>query len=160
VASEELPHVDEHSVVVEAPPDEVWRAALKVLHRTFGTGPSPTVARLLGCEPSSTNGWDRPGVGSTVPGFRIVEAQPPRLLVVAGRHRFSRYAIVARIEPHGRDSRLRLETRATFPGAHGAAYRLAVLGTRLHVLVTRRMLGQIARAAERAVADHKPVDSG
>jgi hypothetical protein len=160
VPLDDLPHVDEHSVVVEAPPEAVWRAALKVLHGTFGTGPSPAMARLLGCEPMSTSGWDRPGVGSTVPGFRIVEAEQPRLLVAAGRHRFSRYGIVARIEPHGRDSRLRLETRATFPGAHGAAYRLAVLGTRLHVLVTRRMLGQIARAAERAVADHKPAEGG
>ena len=86
--------------------------------------------------------------GSTVPGFRVVTAEPPRLVVVAGRHRFSRYGIVFRVEPAAAGCRVRAETRAVFPGPHGALYRLAVIGSRGHVLVTRRLLGQVARRAE------------
>ncbi|RFU20784.1 hypothetical protein [Geodermatophilus marinus] len=149
---EELPPVDEHSLVVGAPPPAVWTGVLEVLGSAFGTGTSPALARLLGCEPSATTAWGRAGVGSTVPGFRVVAARPPRLLVLAGRHRFARYAIVARVEPCGSGSRLGLETRAAFPGLRSAAYRLAVIGTGGHVLVTRRLLRQVARAAERAAA--------
>ncbi|MGY1709913.1 hypothetical protein ACI8AC_10425 [Geodermatophilus sp. SYSU D00758] len=147
---EDLPSVDAHSLVVGAPPPAVWNAVLQVLGSAFGTGTSPALARLPGWEPSATTGWDRPGVGSTVPGFRVVTAQPPRLLVVAGRHRYARYGIVARVEPRGSGSRLGLETRAAFPGRRGAAYRLAVIGTGGHAVVTRRLLRRVAHAAERA----------
>jgi hypothetical protein len=89
-------------------------------------------------------------VGSTIPGFRIVTAEPPRLLVVAGRHRFSRYGIVFRIEPTGRGSRCSAESRAAFPGPLGAAYGLAVVGSGGHVVAVRRLLRSVARAAETA----------
>ena len=145
----DLPHVDEHAVDVDAPPEAAWAAVLAVLHAGFGGSGPRRIAAALGCDPRTTNGWERPAVGSTVPGFRIVTAEPPRLLVIAGRHRFSRYGIVWRIEPAGAGSRIRAETRAAFPGPHGALYRLAVIGSGGHVVVTRRLLARVARRAER-----------
>jgi hypothetical protein len=148
VPLEDLPHVDEHSRVVPAPSEATWDAVLRVLRAAFGSAGSRRVARLLGCEPAHLSGWDRPMEGSTVPGFRIVAAEPPSLLVVAGRHRFSRYGIVFRLEPADGGTRVRAETRATFPGPHGRLYRLAVVGSGGHVVVTRRLLAQVARTAE------------
>jgi hypothetical protein len=149
VPLEDLPHVDEHAVDVAAPEWSAWEAALATLRSAFGgTGPRRAAA-LLGCDPRTTTAWDAPDVGSTVPGFRVVAAEPPRLLVVAGQHRFSRYGIVFRVQPTPAGCRVRAETRAAFPGPHGALYRLAVIGSRGHVLLTRRLLGQIARRAER-----------
>ena len=144
----ELPHVDEHAVEVAAPPEAAWEAVLAGMRGAFGRSGARRIAAALGCDPRRTSSWDRPTVGSTVPGFRIVTAEPPRLLVVAGGHRFSRYGIVWRIDPAGRGSRIRAETRAEFPGPHGALYRLAVVGTGGHVVVTRRLLAQMARRAE------------
>jgi hypothetical protein len=148
VPLEELPYLDEQAVVVAAPTEAIWTAVPRTLADGFGARPARQAARLLGCDPTSTSGWDRPGVGSTVPGFRIVTAQPPQLLVVAGRHRFSRYGIVVRIEPGAGGTRLRAESRATFPGPHGALYRLGVVGSGGHVLAVRRLLRQVRRAAE------------
>ena len=145
----DLPHVDEHAVDVTAPPAAAHAALLTVLRGAFGTTAARAVAVALGCEPSATSGWDDPDVGSTVPGFRITEARPPGLLVVAGRHRFSRYGIVFRIDSTGSGCRLRAETRAVFPGPQGALYRLAVIGSGAHAVVTSRMLRSAARVAER-----------
>lgn len=145
---EDLPHVDEHAVDVAAPPETAWASVLRVLPGAFGRPPAPRVAAVLGCDPRTTTAWDRPDVGSTVPGFRVVAAEPPGLLVIGGRHRFSRYGIVWRIEPTATGSRVRAETRAVFPGPHGALYRLAVIGTGGHVVATRRLLAQVARRAE------------
>ncbi|MCV2489127.1 hypothetical protein OF117_07100 [Geodermatophilus sp. YIM 151500] len=147
---ERLPPVDEHAVLVAAPPEAVYDAVLAILATTFGTGRARLVAGLLGCDPPSTAAWRRPAVGSSVPGFRVVAADRPGLLVVAGRHRFSRYGIVFRVQPAGRWVRVRAETRAAFPGPHGAAYRLAVIGSGGHAVTVRRMLRRIARVAERA----------
>ena len=147
---EELPRVDEHARVVGTPPEVVWDAVLHTMRSAFASAGSRRVARLLGCDPAGLTGWDRPTEGSTVPGFRIVTAQPPSLLVVAGRHRFSRYGIVFRLEPGDGGTRLRAETRAAFPGPHGALYRLAVVGSGGHVVVTRRLLAAVARTAERS----------
>jgi hypothetical protein len=148
VLLDDLPHIDEHAVHVVAPPAAAWTALLAVLHGTTDTR-ARAVAVALGCDPSTTSGWERPHVGSMVPGFRIAAAEAPELLVVAGRHRFSRYGIVFRLEPEGTGSRLRAETRAAFPGPHGALYRLAVIGTGAHVVATRRMLRSVARVAEK-----------
>ena len=145
---EDLPHVDEHVVDVAASPEEVFAAILVVMRGTFGRPAARRIAVALGCDPQDTSAWERPSVGSTVPGFRIVTADPPHLLGVAGRHRFSRYAIVWRVEATATGSRVRAETRAVFPGPHGALYRLAVIGTGGHVVVTRRLLAALARRAQ------------
>ena len=145
---EDLPRIDEHTVSVPAAPETAWRALLATLHGTFAAPAAAAAARVLGCDPAGTSGWDRPGVGATVPGFRIVSADEPKLLVVAGRHRFSRYGLVARLEPVEDGTRVRLESRAAFPGPHGRVYRLAVVGTGGHVVAVRRMLAGVRRAAE------------
>ena len=149
MAVDALGFLDEHAVVVEAAPDTVWDAVLGMVRGTFdGTG-ARLFARVVGCDPPAPSGWDDPGVGTTVVGFRIVEANRPGRLVVEGRHHFSRYGIVFRIEPTDRGTRCTIESRADFPGIRGRLYRLAVVGTRGHVLAVRRMLRDIARDAGR-----------
>lgn len=83
-------------------------------------------------------------------GFRVVRAEAPHELALEGEHRFSRYALTFRVDDLGPGrSRVRAETRAAFPGLKGATYRALVIGTRVHVLAVRRMLGAIRRRAER-----------
>jgi hypothetical protein len=147
---EELPRIDEHAVTVAAAPGAVWEAVLRTLAHTFSPAPARWGTRLLGCDPPSTSAWERGDVASAVPGFRIVEARRPHLLVVAGQHRFSRYGIVFRIEPGGADTVCRAESRAAFPGLRGALYRLAVVGSGGHVVGVRRLLGAVRADAERA----------
>jgi hypothetical protein len=72
------------------------------------------------------------------------------VLVMEGRHRFSSYALIFRLEQvsAGR-SRLRAESRAALPGLAGGVYRLLVIGTGGHVVVVRRLLSVIKRRSER-----------
>src|SRR4051794_2396917 len=144
---EELPRIDEHSVTVAASPDAAWDAAVESIRRSFAGAPTPPVARVLGCDPAVATGeW--PAVGAAVPGFRVATAERPHLLVVEGRHRFSRYGIVVRIEPAGGGARVTAESRAAFSGLHGRAYRLAVVGSGGHALAVGRLLRHVARSAE------------
>jgi hypothetical protein len=91
--------------------------------------------RVLGATPAS--------------GFGVDERIPGERIELSGRHRFSRYRLVFTVTPgpSPHSSRLRATTYAAFPGPHGAAYRLLVIGSRLHVLATRRMLGAVAARA-------------
>jgi hypothetical protein len=148
----DLPRIDEHAVTVAAPPDAVWDAVFAALGAAFAGPAARAGAALLGCRPAAASGWERQAVGSAVPGFAVVTAERPHLLVVAGRHRFSRYGIVVRIEPDPAGAVCRAESRAAFPGLHGALYRQAVVGTGGHVLAVRRLLAGIRQAAERAAA--------
>jgi hypothetical protein len=134
-----LPYVDEHAREVEADAGEAWEALLVVVERSFGGARVARIARLLGCEDEC--------------GFHVARSEPPRELALVGRHRFSRYALIFRIDALGPGrSRVRAETRAEFPGLKGAGYRALVIGTRGHVLATRRLLGAVERRAERAAA--------
>lgn len=135
----DLPFVDEHRQAVTASPEAVWAAVARVLRRT--TGESSTFAKVLGCEPLRATPVFEGNAGETVPGFRVVEATPGRM-VLRGRHRFSDYALTFAFE----GGELRAETRAAFPGVLGGLYRAAVIGTGGHRLITRRMLRQIAHA--------------
>jgi hypothetical protein len=148
----DLPRLDEHEVAVAAAPGAVWDAVFAALGEAFTVPPARWAARLIGCDPAAASGWDRQAVGSAVAGFAVVTAERPHLLVVAGRHRFSRYGIVVRIEPEAAGARCRAESRAAFPGPHGALYRQAVVGTGGHVLGVRRLLAGIRRTAEAAPA--------
>lgn len=144
-----LPFVDVHTVVVAAEPVAVWRAVGEVVGRSFAGGRSQGVARVLGCADRTASGARPPAVGATVPGFRVVTADEGQTLALAGRHRFSAYALVLRLEREGPGrTRLRAETRAAFPGPAGRLYRLLVIGSRAHRLVVRRMLARIRRRAE------------
>ena len=141
-----LPFVDEHATVVEAEADAVRRGIGDALDGAF----TPGWARLVGC-PDRTASGPRPlAVGSTVPGFRVAATDHHRELVLVGRHHFSTYALVFRIERAGAGrTRLSAETRAGFPGPFGRLYRLLVIGSGAHAVLTRRLLSSIRGHAER-----------
>jgi hypothetical protein len=149
-----LPFVDEHSVEVSAPRERTWEALVASL--------GPRAGRPAGDRRSGADRFARalrvrdlhatgafPEVGSTMRGFRVDAGEPPARLLLAGRHRFSDYELEFRVEPLGDDrSRLVAETRAAFAGL-GRVYRMLVIGTRIHVLVAKRMLNRVRAAAEK-----------
>ncbi|MDX6603265.1 MAG: hypothetical protein QOF13_2467 [Solirubrobacterales bacterium] len=146
--TEHLPHVDEHSVVIEADPDVAWDALLRVADRSFAS--AGRASRLLGCADVAASGPRPLASGSTLPGFHVETAERPRELALAGRHRYSDYALIFRLDDDDRKgTNLRAETRAAFPGLKGRAYRALVIGTRGHVLLTRRLLARVKHRAER-----------
>jgi hypothetical protein len=146
----DLPFIDEHSIEVAASPGRVWSALRQTLSPSGGRS-RERFARLLGASETRSHG-DPLEPGSTITGFRIVRARAPTELVLEGEHRFSRYALIFHLEalPAGR-SRVRAETRAAFPGVRGGAYRALVIGTRAHVLATKRLLHSVRMRAERSI---------
>jgi hypothetical protein len=152
--SDQLPHVDEHSVEIEAGADATWESVLRVAEGSTASAAKARIARLLGCADTEASGPRPLGAGSAFPGFRVEAAERPRELALVGGHRFSDYALIFRIDDLGGGrTRLRAETRAEFPGLSGRVYRALVIGTRGHVVATRRLLGFAKRGAERA---HRP----
>ncbi|MFJ8108490.1 hypothetical protein [Streptomyces sp. NPDC096132] len=140
-----LPYVDEHATVVAAEADAVWRGIGDALDHSF----TPGYARLVGCPDRTPSGPRPPARGSTMPGFRVAAADQGRELTLVGRHYFSTYALVFRLDAAGPGrTRLRAETRARFPGPLGALYRLLVIGTGAHAVLTGRLLAGIRRRAE------------
>ena len=139
----ELPFVDEHSQPFDAPPGAVWSALLRTFRRrSRATG---RLARVLGCDPSESTPLFTGRPGQTVPGFRVVEAEPGRRLTLSGRHRFAAYALTFVVG----GGHLRVQTHAAFPGAVGSLYRTAVIGSGGHGLVTRYLLKHVAQRASR-----------
>ena len=129
-------HVDEHSVTLAVPPEAAYAAVRSYAAGLVGppTGRARVLlARVLGTDPPS--------------GFAVAEEQPPRLLSLAGRHRFSRYVLDLRVDPEPGGSTVTAVTWADFPGPRGAVYRTLVIGSRGHVLAVRRMLAGIADRA-------------
>jgi hypothetical protein len=144
-----LPQVDERTTVVAASATEVWQGLVETVDGAFGRSRSAGYARLVGCADRTASGPRPLAQGSTVPGFRVASAEPGRELVLIGRHHFSTYALVFRLEEAGDGrTRLRAETRARFPGPGGALYRLLVIGSGGHALVTGRLLTAVRRRAE------------
>lgn len=136
---------DTHSVHIDAGREVVWPALLRMVERAAPGG----FARFLGCLDTAASGPRPIAVGSAVPGFHVVAVDEPRELVLAGRHRYSDYELVFRLDDLGPGrSRVRAETRAVFPGASGRLYRAMLVGTSAHVLATRRMLAKVKRDAE------------
>lgn len=131
-----------------ASPERTWEALLRTAGGAFGGRAKSAFARALGCDEPQRTG-DAGTRGSTLVGFRVAESDPPRLLGLEGRHRFSRYRLAFEVEPSRSGSRVTATTHAEFPGPHGKAYRALVIGTRGHVLVTTRLLRAVRRRAER-----------
>jgi hypothetical protein len=153
LAAEELPYIDAHTIEVQAPAASVWDEIVEHTLRNFGAGMGPLgpyATRLGGCPyvEAPPPGRDVP---ETIVGFRVARAEQPSLIVLAGEHRFARYSLTLRVEPvgSGSSSRLTAETRASFPGARGRAYRRIVIGTGGHVIVVMRMLMAVRRRVER-----------
>lgn len=141
------PRVDEHSVVVQAPPEAVWKATLTTVEQSFY--PLRMVARALGCHDVSVRGPRPLTVGSAFPGFHVVTADAPRELWLAGGHRFSDYALILRLDGLADGTvRLTADSRASFPGLHGTIYRTLVIGSRGHVLAVKRLLAAVKHRAE------------
>jgi len=144
-----LPYLDEHATSIAANPDAVWDALLEALDGAFSRQGAATFARIVGCADHEASGPRPLEPGSTIPGFRVVTSTPGTELVLAGRHRFSSYALTFRLQ-HGAPGRaeLRAESRATFPGVAGGAYRLLVVRSGGHVVAVRRLLSAIRHHAE------------
>ncbi|GAA1057575.1 hypothetical protein GCM10017608_17560 [Agromyces luteolus] len=142
---EPLPFVDEHAVEATADRDGVWRALVAVVAHVA----SARFAALLGAEDVASDAPAMPTPGAVVPGFHVVAADPPDHLALAGRHRFSDYELVFRVDELGPGrSRLRAETRAIFPGWRGSIYRTMLMRFGLHRAATQRMLRAVRRHAE------------
>lgn len=144
-----LPFVDEHTETIAAAPDRVRVALMETLERALSRPGAAAYARLVGCVPHEAAGPRPLTVGSTVPGFAVTAAEDGGEVVLEGRHRFSSYALVFRLDPDAEGhTRLGAETRASFPGLTGGLYRVVVIGSRGHVVATRRLLAAVGRRAE------------
>ena len=128
----DLPFVDEQRTTVEAPLEAVWRGLRRFVDRMLAVNAGRVLTRVLGTHPPA--------------GFEISEEVPPLRLALSGRHRFSHYLLVFELDPQGQQTVLRALTYARFPGPHGGVYRVLVIGTRLHVAATQRLLDSIRRA--------------
>jgi hypothetical protein len=145
-----LPYVDELTVDVAADRDATWAALLRIVESSFASARGRGPARLLACEDTEPSGPRPLARGSAFPGFHVETAEPGDKLALAGRHRFSTYLLTFRLKDAGGGrTKLTAETRATFPGLKGGVYRALVIGTRMHVLVTRRLLSAAKRRGER-----------
>ena len=135
-----LPFVDEHRVLIGAPPAAVW-AALTAEVARFGGGGG--LAALLGTEPRRASGT-LPEPGATIPGFAVDHVAPGRELRLAGRHRFSRYTLTLVLDG---GTTLTARTHAAFPGLTGRAYRALVIGSGAHRVAVGRLLAAVRRRA-------------
>lgn len=105
-----LPFVDEHVAVIAADAATVWTALVEVVERMASTRPAVAYARLVGCADQRPAGPRPLAAGSVVAGFHVVAAAAGQSLDLAGRHRFSVYALSFRLEPvDGGRTRLRAE---------------------------------------------------
>jgi hypothetical protein len=147
----EPPFLDEHATTIAAGVDDVWPALVEVVERGLSHVGMSTYARLIGSDEWTASGPRPLAEGSTVPGFRVIRAVPGSELALAGRHRFSSYALTFRLHQAGPSrSRLRAESRAAFPGVAGRGYRLLVVGSRGHAFAVRSVLANVRRRAERS----------
>lgn len=147
--ADQLPHLDEHTTLVGASADDVWRGLCAELERSFSRAPAAAYARLVGASDTRAAGPRPLAEGSAFPGFRVLVASPGEQLTLQGRHRFSSYLLIFRIEPQGPGrTRLRAESRAAFPGTAGGAYRRLVFGSGGHAVGMRRLLTAVRRTSE------------
>ncbi|SEF11299.1 SRPBCC family protein [Jiangella alba] len=144
-----LPFVDEHQVLVPAPPSAVW-AALGA--HVGGMRAAGALSWVLGTTPRRSSGVPLEP-GATVPGFAVAAVQPERLVRLAGRHRFSHYALTFTLAAAPGGTTVSARTEAAFPGPHGRAYRLLVITSGAHRLAVARILRDVR---ERASVSARP----
>jgi hypothetical protein len=127
-----LPFVDEHVIRIAQSRERVWTALQRQVAASLRLPERGLLARTLRTEPPE--------------GFRVTQSVPPERLTLAGRHRFSRYQLTFELTgaPAG-PTDLCARTHAAFPGVRGRAYRMLVIGTRGHVVATRRILAAVRR---------------
>jgi hypothetical protein len=146
VSGADLPFVDEHQVLVSAPPRQVWSALVAQLAES-GSAWAGAYGRLVGAEPGKAAGVF-PAAGATLPGFVVREVVPMRRVVLAGRHHFSRYTLTYGVQERGGTTLLSARSHARFPGLHGRLYRALVIGSGAHRVIVGRLLRAIARRAQ------------
>jgi hypothetical protein len=139
-----LPFIDEHSIKIDATPAQAWEAVAGTMARVGGPA-FPVFARLVGCEDVQRSPASA-GLPSTMTGFHVTSAVKPETIVLAGRHRFSRYELRFDVDS---DGTVRAGSFAAFPGVTGRLYRAAVIGTGGHKFAMHRLLGAIKARAER-----------
>lgn len=127
-------HLDDHRVLIPAPRDRVWQAALDHVDRLLRRG--RPIAWLLGADPPN--------------GFAVTAQEPHEQLDLSGRHRFATYLL--RLEftsPPDQEGSTLLVARsyADFHGLPGRAYRTALLRTGGHVAAVRLMLHALEQSA-------------
>lgn len=134
---DELPYIDEHVVRVDAPREVAWAALQRYTTSLLRGAERNPLLVLLGPQPRA--------------GFAVAESAEQRRITLVGRHRFSRYRLVFELtDAPGGGTLLHARSYAAFPGLPGRAYRVLVIGTRLHVVATNLMLRAIRDLALRA----------
>lgn len=129
----DLPFLDEHRTLVDAPREVVWAALRRYVDTSLGFGAGNPLAVLLGTQPRA--------------GFEVAHEYSGHELGMAGRHRFSRYALVFRLtESANGQTTMAARSYAEFPGLHGRVYRALVIGTGAHVVATNQILRAIRRS--------------
>ena len=145
----DLPSVDERTTDIAVPAEQVWDALVATLPAALGVRGSARVARVLGSDTHELTG-ESAKPGSTLPGFEVLHARPPSLLVLTGQHHFARYELVFRIEAVGQArTRLNASTLAHFPRAHGRAWHLLFVRSGGYGAAVGTLLGAVRRRAER-----------
>lgn len=144
----ELPFVDRPCARIDAEQVTVWAALVGHLGRVGGEGALAALfVRAVGVrDPRASGPFPEPG--STIRGFRVAASEPPRRLLLEGRHRYSSYELEFHVRQEARGSELCAETRAAFPGLSGRLYRAAVIGSRGHRLAVGGMLRAVKQRAE------------
>ena len=149
VGEPELEFIDRLAVEVSADQEVTWAALIEVLTRSLESTSSRLAARALGSSELEATGPRPIEAGATLPGFRVASVEAPAALVIDGSHRFARHEMTFHLaESDDTETELAVETRADFPGPIGTAYRSLVIGSRGHVLATRRLLVSVRREAE------------
>jgi hypothetical protein len=144
----DLPFLDQHERLVIRPPAETFTAVCDVVARSLSGRFARGYGRLVRSAPYP--GVVRSGLvtGDQLVGFTVEQMTPPHRLVMAGRHRFARYRLEIAVKPVTTGtSRVTVRTSADFPGRAGSLYRIGVIGSGGHMVVTRMLLRRIADAA-------------
>jgi hypothetical protein len=132
--SDDLPLIDVHEIVIRAPRSVVFAAVERHAATYLRVGRRNPLGAVLGAQARS--------------GFAREAGAIDERVVLGGRHRFARYRLTFELDGDLMGpTRLVAKSYGVFPGVHGRMYRAAVIGSRGHVVVMKRILRSIERAA-------------